>query len=74
MLVRRPTSILSATLALTSHGSCVYLRLLRPSVVKQMRPDMARLVAYRPRLDHPQDAIVGRLVATSSFTFSEYSI
>ncbi len=65
MLVRRPTSILFATLALTSLGGCVYLRLLRPSTVKQMTPDMARLLASLPRL------IVGRLVATSSFTFSE---
>ncbi len=73
MLVRRPTSILFATLALTSLGGCVYLRLLRPSV-KQMTPDTARVVDYLPRLDHPNDAIVGRLVATSSFTFSEYGI
>ncbi len=72
MLVRRSTSILIATPALTSLDGCVYLRLLRPSA-KQMTPGMALLVDYLPPLHHPNDAIVGRVVTPSWFTFSEYS-
>ncbi len=71
MLVRRPTSILFATLALTSPDGCVYLRLLRPAAAKQMTPAMAHLLDHLPRLDHPNDAIVGRLVTSSCFTLSE---
>ncbi len=74
MLVRRPTSIPFATPALTSLDGCVCLHLLRPSVVKQMTPDIARLLDPLPRLDHPDDAIVGRLVTTSWFTSSEYRV
>ncbi len=44
-------------------GGCVYLRPLRPSAVKQMTPDTARLLDCLPRLEHPNDAIAGRLLA-----------
>lgn len=42
---------------------CTYLRLLRPAVLKQLTPATAELVDYLPRLDSPNDAVVGRLFA-----------
>ena len=45
-------------LALTS---CEYAQLLRPSVLKQLNPRVVRLVDELPEVDHPNEAIVGRL-------------
>jgi PQQ system protein len=43
--------------------SCDYVRLLRPSVLKQLNPDVVRLVNALPAVDHQNEAIVGRLFA-----------
>jgi PQQ system protein len=47
-------------LALTA---CDYLRLLRPSVLKQLNPRVVRMVNYLPEVDHPNEAMVARLFA-----------
>jgi PQQ system protein len=42
---------------------CEYGRLLRPSVLKQLNPDVVRLLNELPEVDHPNEAIVARLFA-----------
>ena len=49
-----------AVLLLTS---CEYVRLLRPSVLKQLNPRVVRLVNELPNVDEPNKAIVARLFA-----------
>lgn len=44
-------------------ASCDYVRLLRPSVLKQLNPDLVRLVNEFPAVDDPNEAIVARLFA-----------
>lgn len=44
-------------------GSCDYVRLLRPSVLKQLNPDVVRLVNELPAVDDPNEAMVARLFA-----------
>ena len=44
-------------------SGCNYVRLLRPSVLKQLNPDVVRMVNMLPAVDHPNEAIVGRLFA-----------
>jgi PQQ system protein len=52
--------ILPLVVALTG---CDYVRLLRPSVLKQLNPDVVRLVNELPAVDDPNKAIVARLFA-----------
>jgi PQQ system protein len=47
--------------ALLALAGCNYVRLLRPSVLKQMNPDVVRLVNYFPEVDDPNEAILARL-------------
>jgi PQQ system protein len=47
--------------ALTALAGCDYVRLLRPRVLKQLNPDVVRLVNYFPELDDPNEAILARL-------------
>lgn len=42
---------------------CEYVKLLRPSVLKQLNPRVVRLVNYLPEVDEPNEAMVGRLLA-----------
>ena len=44
-------------------GGCDYVRLLRPSVLKQLNPDVVRLVNELPAVDDPNKAIVALLFA-----------
>ncbi|MGQ0560555.1 MAG: MSMEG_3727 family PQQ-associated protein [Gemmatimonadota bacterium] len=53
---------LIATLSLAL-GGCEYVKLLRPSVLKQLNPDVVRLVNELPEVDDPNEAIVARLFA-----------
>jgi PQQ system protein len=52
---------LSASLLLAS--GCEYVRLLRPSVLRQLNPRVVRLVNELPEVDAPNKEIVGRLFA-----------
>ena len=54
------TALPTLTLALTS---CDYLRLLRPSVLKQLNPRVVRLVNELPATDEVNEALIGRLFA-----------
>jgi PQQ system protein len=44
-------------------AGCEYVKLLRPSVLKQLNPDVVRLVNEFPAVDDPNEAIVARLFA-----------
>lgn len=51
-------------MALTvSMTACDYVRLLRPSVLKQLNPDVVKLLNELPTVDDPNEAIVARLFA-----------
>lgn len=55
----------SVSLLLTvaaSLSGCEYARLLRPGVLKQLNPDVVRLVNTLPDVDEPNKAIVARLI------------
>lgn len=54
--------IVIAGASLTLAG-CSYVRLLRPSVLRQLNPRVARLVNELPNVDDPNKAIVARLFA-----------
>lgn len=56
------------SLALTG---CEYVRLLRPSVLKQLNPRVVRLVNYLPEVDEPNEAMVGRLLAHGGLVHAE---
>ena len=58
--------LLAATLS-----SCDYVRLLRPSVLKQLNPDVVRLVNELPAVDHPNEAMVARLFAHGGLSHAE---
>ena len=44
-------------------ASCDYVRLLRPSVLKQLNPPVVRLVNELPRVDNVNEALIGGLFA-----------
>lgn len=50
---------------------CEYVRLLRPSVLKQLNPDVVRLVNTLPDVDDPNEAMVGRLFAHGGLSYAE---
>ena len=49
-------------------SGCDYVRLLRPSVLKQLNPPVARLVNYLPNVDEPNKAMLARLFATGGLS------
>jgi PQQ system protein len=59
---------LVAAAALTS---CSYPGLLRPSVLGQLDPEMVELLNELPRLDEPNEALVGRLFATGGLVHAK---
>jgi len=48
---------------LAALSSCEYVKLLRPSVISQLNPDVVRLVNELPAVDHPNERVVARLFA-----------
>lgn len=63
--------ILPAVVIATLLAGCDYFRLLRPSVLKQLNPDVVRLVNTLPAVDDPNQAIVGRLFAHGGLSHAE---
>ncbi len=60
----------AVVLPLTVTG-CEYVKLLRPSVLKQLNPDVVRLVNTFPDVDDPNELIVGRLFAHGGLSHAE---
>ena len=65
MLKRSARVGITAGLALlvVAVAGCQYVRLLRPSVLKQLNPDVVRMLNELPEVDDPNEAIVARLFA-----------
>ena len=66
--------LLPATLAgslLLAITGCDYVRLLRPSVLKQLNPRVVRMVNYLPNVDDPNEAIVARLFAHGGLSHAD---
>ena len=63
----------AAGLCLLAAGlsGCNYVRLLRPSVLKQLNPRVVDLVNYLPRVDDQNEAIVARLFAHGGLSHAE---
>ncbi len=59
----RARRLLAGAAALLALTGCAHLGLLRPNTLKQLNPRVARLVNELPRVDHPNEDIVGRLFA-----------
>lgn len=59
----RKLGLLAALAAALLLTSCEYVRLLRPSVLKQLNPRVVRLVNELPEVDQPNEEMVGRLFA-----------
>jgi PQQ system protein len=68
--ISRRRMAMLAMLACTLAG-CDYVRLLRPSVLKQLNPRVVRLVNYLPEVDDPNEAIVARLFAHGGLSHAE---
>jgi PQQ system protein len=68
-MMRRPSArgrpLLAAGLlaGVVGMSGCEYVRLLRPSVLKQLNPRVARLVNELPATDAVNEALIGRLFA-----------
>jgi PQQ system protein len=54
---------LAAAALLAGAAACDYVRLLRPSVLKQLNPRVVRLVNELPATDDVNEALIGRLFA-----------
>lgn len=52
-------------------AGCQYGRLLRPSVLKQLNPDVVRLLNELPNVDRPNEAIIARLFAHGGLSHAE---
>lgn len=61
MAARRGLAL--AALGLVFLSGCNYVRLLRPSVLKQLNPDVVRLLNELPAVDDPNEEIIARLFA-----------
>jgi PQQ system protein len=65
--LRRRRTVLAATILIAPillfASGCNYGGLLRPSVLKQLNPDVVRLLNELPEVDRPNEDIVGRLFA-----------
>jgi PQQ system protein len=51
----------ATALAVFTLAGCNYVRLLRPSVLKQLNPRVVRLVNELPAVDHQNEEIIARL-------------
>ncbi len=65
--LRRHRTVLAATILIAPIllflSGCNYGGLLRPSVLKQLNPDVVRLLNELPEVDRPNEDVVGRLFA-----------
>jgi PQQ system protein len=61
--MRRRLAPFGAALAVLTLSGCEYVRLLRPSVLKQLNPRVVRLVNELPATDDVNEALIGRLFA-----------
>lgn len=60
--MRRAVVVLLLLALAAPLAGCEYVRLLRPSVLKQLNPDVVRLVNTFPDVDQPNEAMIARLI------------
>ena len=60
---RRAVGVVLALAAALTASGCEYVRLLRPSVLRQLNPRVVRLVNELPATDQVNEALIGRLFA-----------
>ena len=63
MTRRRSSLELALAAAALALAGCQYVRMLRPSVLKQLNPRVVDLVNELPNVDAPNKAVLGRLFA-----------
>lgn len=63
-----PVLYLALIMAVAVLPGCEYVRLMRPSVLKQLDPGMVRMMNEMPKLDSPNEAIVGRLFVSGGLS------
>jgi PQQ system protein len=61
--VKKLFLLIGIPLICSTMTACEYLKLFRPSVLKQLNPDVVRLLNELPNVDHPNEDIIGRLFA-----------
>src|SRR3954447_18932012 len=61
--MRRMQIVAAAAAAFVMVSGCEYVRMLRPSVLKQLNPRVVRLVNELPEVDKPNKEIIARLFA-----------
>lgn len=62
--------LIAAAIALPL-GGCSYAKLLRPNTFKQLNPDVVAMVDELPEVDHPNEAILGRLFVHGGLTHAQ---
>jgi PQQ system protein len=70
MVGRKHHVVVLAVVAFVMAG-CEYAGLLRPSVLKQLNPDVVRLLNELPNVDEPNKAIIARLFAHGGLSHAE---
>jgi PQQ system protein len=68
---RRDRSIVALLLIAVIASGCTYGRLLRPSVLQQLDPEVAELVNELPNVDKQNEAIIGRLFVHGGLSHAE---
>jgi hypothetical protein len=56
-------ALVTIVATLSTATACDYIKLFRPSVLKQLNLDVVRLLNEFPNVDQPNEDIVGRLFA-----------
>jgi len=69
--VHRAVGVSVLLILAASLPACEYARLLRPSVLKQLNPDVVRLVNTLPDLDRPNEATIARLIGHGGLVRAE---
>lgn len=64
----RVATIAAACLGL---AACGYVKLLRPSVLAQLDPEVVALINELPELDEPNEALIGRVYATGGLSHAK---
>lgn len=68
---RHPMMLAGLALSMIALSSCDYVRLLRPSVLRQLNPRVVRLVDELPAVDQQNEDIVGRLFPHGGLAHAE---
>ena len=69
--VPRAVRLCVPAVLLAAVAGCEYVRLLRPSVLKQLNPNVVRLVNELPAVDRQNEDIIGRLFAHGGLAQAE---